>query len=576
MASVTVTLPHAQGTVVQGAVAWHLSSPNRVSLGLLYPSMGLPNKFIARFSLPRRLSGRIDLYLADSQTQSEFSAGPDFSTQMEGSGTITVLATDNSSIVITGIGDATDPYFWVPPNIVALEIFADNLALLHDRTLTVTFNDNANLPPTVTIATPSPATIDHAGTTTLDGTVTDPDDTPTIAWSSDIGGTFSDQDAADTDWTAPSSITDAATATLTLSATDSENPTVTASVQVTVRGQTTTPLAVSAPADQTGATGDIVGINVPAATGGRAPYVYSYSGLPPETGGLGRLIQGRLITSGSYTVTVTVTDANGDTDSDTFDWTVTGTDIAPPTGLNVRIDWGEQFFANPHADVTARMRSGVSCERGKTTGASTLGRTASGKLALTLDNSDSLYDQENSASDLFGLIRPGIMVQFRNGADVLWSGVLDSIPTRYDKSPAAQHRATVTAYGLYSTLTEAQVSDGSLTPETTAQAFCTLLESIGEMGVPQTGTFATMARWWERGSMRDALRHIEDTEGGFIYEARKLDLGFQPAGHRASLFVSKTFSGGEPAAGRGDSYCWHTPEADRREGRGQHGQRLRA
>ena len=102
-------------------------------------------------------------------------------------------------------------------------------------------------------------------------------------------------------------------------------------------------------------------------------------------------------------------------------------------------------------------------------------------------------------SDLFGLIRPGIMVQFRNGAEPLWSGVLDSIPSRYDKSPAAQHRATVTAYGLYSTLTEAPVADGSLSPESTAQAFCALLESIGEMGVPQTGTFATMARWWERG-----------------------------------------------------------------------------
>ena len=317
-------------------------------------------------------------------------------------------------------------------------------------------------------------------------------------------------------------------------------------MQITVREQGSPPLVANAPADQTGATGDIVGINVPAATGGRAPYVYSYSGLPPETGGLGRLIQGRLITSGSYTVTVTVTDANGDTDTDTFDWTVTGTDIAPPAGLNVRIDWGEQFFANPHADVTARIRSGVSCERGKTTGASTLGRTASGKLSLTLDNSDGLFDQENSASALFGLIRPGIMVQFRNGAEPLWSGVLDSIPSRYDKSPAAQHRATVTAYGLYSTLTEAPVADGSLSPETTAQAFCTLLESIGEMGVPQTGTFATMARWWERGSMKDALQHIEDTEGGFIYEDRKLDLGFQPAGHRASLSVSKTFSGVSP------------------------------
>ena len=52
-----------------------------------------------------------------------------------------------------------------------------------------------------------------------------------------------------------------------------------------------------------------------------------------------------------------------------FDITITGMAIPQPTGRNVRIDWGNQFYANAHSDVTGRIVSGVSAQRGKGTGA---------------------------------------------------------------------------------------------------------------------------------------------------------------------------------------------------------------
>ena len=115
-------------------------------------------------------------------------------------------------------------------------------------------------------------------------------------------------------------------------------------VQVVIRELTATPLTASTVANQTGATGDVVDFTIGVAVGGRSPYSYAYANLPEELGAIGRRIRGRLITPGMFTVTVTVTDANGDTDSETFTWTVTGAAILPPTGINVRMDWGRSFF----------------------------------------------------------------------------------------------------------------------------------------------------------------------------------------------------------------------------------------
>ena len=69
--------------------------------------------------------------------------GPEFSDQMETAGTITCVASDAETVVVTGISDATEPYFWSPPNQVDVAAFADHIAGLADQSLTVTLNDNA-------------------------------------------------------------------------------------------------------------------------------------------------------------------------------------------------------------------------------------------------------------------------------------------------------------------------------------------------------------------------------------------------------------------------------------------------
>ena len=313
------------------------------------------------------------------------------------------------------------------------------------------------------------------------------------------------------------------------------------------------PLTLPAVAAKSSVSGVVVNELFPAATQGLAPYIYSASGLPTGLGFRNRRARGIPVLPGSYTVTYTVTDSNQDMVTRTFTWTITGDIIPQPSGLNVRIDWGDQFYAHAESDVTGRLTSGVRCERGRNTGSAP--SSGGPRLATISDSScrtaTASIDEENPNSDLAGLIRPGIQVQLRNGVTPLWTGVLDSIPTNYAQN--GQHRAKVTALGVLSNAIEPEVSGGSLNAESTAQAFIELCDKGDipyESPQPQPGDAYLMRRWWEQGKLRQALSNVEDTEGGFIFEDREGELGFHLANYRATRTIGTTFVSTTPGAGQ--------------------------
>ena len=316
-----------------------------------------------------------------------------------------------------------------------------------------------------------------------------------------------------------------------------------------MRSPATQPLALPAVADKSTATGTVVNEQLPEATEGLTPYIYSASGLPPGLGFRNRRVQGIPVLPGAYTVSYVVTDSNQDMVERTFTWTITGSPIPQPTGLNMRIDWGAQFYANAHSNITDRITSGIDFERGRNTASAILGRSQAGILRCELQNDDGLYDEENPDSALAGLVRPGLQVQLRNGVTPLWTGVLDSIPTQYALN--GQHRAQLTAYGVLSNAVDPDVSGGSLNAESTAQAFielCTKGDVPYESPQPQPGDAYVMRRWWLIGKLRRNLNSLEDTEGGFVFEDREGEVGFHLANYRGLRTVGKTFVSTTPGA----------------------------
>ena len=149
MASVTVTIPNSNwlSLTTISLLQWDAPSNSLVPLGTSLSSDGATNMFLGRLIFPRISTAELQLRFAPSQTVEESEAGPEFSTQMEMHGTMVFTASDGSSVTITGISDSTEPYRWIPNNIAEVNTFANTLRSLFDRSLTITFDDNATVAP---------------------------------------------------------------------------------------------------------------------------------------------------------------------------------------------------------------------------------------------------------------------------------------------------------------------------------------------------------------------------------------------------------------------------------------------
>lgn len=146
MASVTITIPNTNWLTFSSTILrWRPTSPSsHISLGMSLSVGGGTELFLGELVFPLGTRTVFDVQLSTG-TEASQDPGPEFTDQMEASGTITCTASDDSTLVITGIGDATEPYRWSPSNLDAVRSFGSNLNSLADRTLIVTFNDNAEV-----------------------------------------------------------------------------------------------------------------------------------------------------------------------------------------------------------------------------------------------------------------------------------------------------------------------------------------------------------------------------------------------------------------------------------------------
>ena len=158
--------------------------------------------------------------------------------------------------------------------------------------------------------------------------------------------------------------------------------------------------------------------------------------------------------------------------------------------------------------MTARIRSGISCQSRPDQQLShpAVGRQA-GSITFELDNSDGLYDLENTSSSLHGPDQTPVSWQCSSATAASRSGRVCSTasppPTRTSgRTPRPGSRRG--ASGPPSAMQRSP--KGSLEPASTIQAVCEILETIDVCGVPDPGGrhSSQMDRWWEIGQMQDA------------------------------------------------------------------------
>ena len=140
MATVRVTLPHTHWVVSLGRVRWEPGVADYISLGSSLSPLNT-EILLGRLQVPRDSAQEFGIELSRNYVPS-IDAGPEFTNHMRNSGTMTFVASNGDSLVVQGISDQFEPYYWHPTNTAEIYAFGDTLAGLTDRSLVATFTDN--------------------------------------------------------------------------------------------------------------------------------------------------------------------------------------------------------------------------------------------------------------------------------------------------------------------------------------------------------------------------------------------------------------------------------------------------
>lgn len=218
----------------------------------------------------------------------------------------------------------------------------------------------------------------------------------------------------------------------------------------------------------------------------------------------------------------------------------TTTPVAPFTvGFRLEVDWDDDGFLSPYADISPDVIGPVSTQRGRDYASQLTGRSVAGALSCTLRNGDGRYSSFNAASPLYGVVRPGLKVRAWATAPltaVLWTGQLDSILPR--AAAGGEATASLQAAGAFKALgdqarlckvpAQVDVLTGDVVDAVLDSADWPAAARNLEQGVvpvrfytPPAGMIAL-----------EALQAMEEAELGFAYEGLDFDVVYEGRYHR--------------------------------------------
>lgn len=222
----------------------------------------------------------------------------------------------------------------------------------------------------------------------------------------------------------------------------------------------------------------------------------------------------------------------------------------------LRVDWNNDGdFSDTGEDMSALLL-GVEWERGRDFASQLTGRSNAGYLVARFNNQDAIYTPSNASSALAGNLLPNRKVQlewlpvdgfpysfpmtFTGGT--AWTGFVDSITPAPEVIGAKE--MILRAIGPLGMVNAEDVRVGMNTSIRSDVAIGLVLDAANwpsaerDLDTGQT----TFNRWWVNLKPGlEALREIETTESGFIYETRDGKIAFQERQARLKApFTSST------------------------------------
>jgi hypothetical protein len=218
----------------------------------------------------------------------------------------------------------------------------------------------------------------------------------------------------------------------------------------------------------------------------------------------------------------------------------------------ILVDWnGDGDFVDANEDITDDVMS-LEMNRGRDYASQLTGRSTAGSMTATLENSSGKYNSFNTSSAIFGSILPGRAVQVRTDGgqfpytfphffgSTLWTGFLDKIEPQPSLHNA--HRAILRATGPLAKISQKKIDVAMTTDILTSDAVDDVLDAAGwPAGDREIATgLTTMKRWWANGKAITALREIEQSENGFVWETNDGNIAYNDRQFRMTNAKSLT------------------------------------
>lgn len=199
-----------------------------------------------------------------------------------------------------------------------------------------------------------------------------------------------------------------------------------------------------------------------------------------------------------------------------------------PTGTYVvEVDWGNDgAFTGTGEAVTSRTLR-VEFSRGRDVDSQLTGRSVAGTMQVLLNNQSGDYNSFNSTGSLYGSLLPGRLVQLRmtgpgTATGTLWRGYIERIIPK--PSVKGLDTAIIECIGPLGFLNQKYVSIPMLTSAAGGSVIGTILDEAGwstATGYRDLDAGQTTIRriWINQERALDAMRKVEETEGGFLRES---------------------------------------------------------
>lgn len=211
----------------------------------------------------------------------------------------------------------------------------------------------------------------------------------------------------------------------------------------------------------------------------------------------------------------------------------------------LEIDWDDDDdYGDTGEDVSEYCLS-VSYRLGRSGPSPVRDRALGGTLTAKLRNPGGLFSPRNANGALYGSLAAGKKIRFRQTApetSTRWTGFIKKIRP----VAAGDPYVTIEAYTALARLERAPVyAPGHSSTARTDEVIDDILDAVGwpsGLRALETGN-QTTRNWWAHGiSAPAAMREIEDTEGGFLYDNHDGEIVFENRDFRKSLSSQDVWS----------------------------------